>query len=149
MTHDESVLTRRGVVAAGAGAVVAAATLTACTTDGKEKSTAPPTPTPDGKSATADQTGGKALAKTADIPVGGGVIVGDTVVTQPHAGTFVGLSAVCTHAGCKVTSVSDGTINCPCHGSRFGLDGAVSNGPAAKPLPPKAVRVVGDSVLAG
>ncbi|WP_378739411.1 ubiquinol-cytochrome c reductase iron-sulfur subunit [Nocardia brasiliensis] len=149
MTHDESVRTRRGVVAAGAGAVVAAAALAACTTNGKENSTAPATPTPNGTSATTDRTGGKTLAKTADIPVGGGVIVGDTVVTQPHAGTFIGLSAVCTHAGCKVTSVSDGTVNCPCHGSRFRLDGSVSNGPATKPLPSKAVRVVGDSVQAG
>ncbi|WP_405162307.1 Rieske (2Fe-2S) protein [Nocardia sp. NBC_01499] len=145
MTIDESVCTRRTAVAAGAGIVVAAAALTACATYGKENATPAPNPTP----ASADQPAGTALAKTADIPVGGGVIVGDTVVTQPSAGTFVGLSSTCTHAGCTVTSVSGGTINCPCHGSKYHLDGSVARGPAPKPLAAKAVRVVGDSVVPG
>lgn len=149
MTNDESVFTRRGVVAAGAGAVVAAAALTACTTYGKENAAPAPNPAPTGNPAGPGQPAGNALAKTADIPVGGGVIVGDTVVTQPSAGTFVGLSSVCTHAGCTVASVSGGTINCPCHGSKYKLDGTVSNGPATKALAAKTVRVVGDSVVPG
>jgi Rieske Fe-S protein len=152
MTTDPSALRRRTVVAAGAGAVVAATALTACTTYGKENATPAPNPpadskAPDGKAPAADA--GNALAKTADIPVGGGVIVGDTVVTQPNAGTFVGLSSTCTHQGCKVTSVSGGTINCPCHGSKYALDGKVVGGPAPKPLASKTVRVVGDSVVPG
>lgn len=89
------------------------------------------------------------LAKTTDIPVGGGVIVGDTVVTQPSAGTFVGLSSICTHAGCKVVKVSGGTVDCACHGSKFGLDGSVAKGPAATALAPKSIRVEGDSIVAG
>ncbi|MFD6160317.1 ubiquinol-cytochrome c reductase iron-sulfur subunit [Nocardia sp. NPDC060256] len=149
MTNDESVFTRRSVVAAGAGAVVAAAALTACTTYGKENTAPAPNPTPAGTPAAPGQPAGNALAKTADIPVGGGVIVGDTVVTQPSAGTFVGLSATCTHAGCTVASVANGTINCPCHGSKYKLDGSVSNGPATKALAAKTVRVVGDSVVTG
>lgn len=147
MTTDESVFTRRGVVAAGA--VVAAAALTACTTYGKENAAPAPNPAPTGNPAGPGQPAADALAKTADIPVGGGVIVGDTVVTQPSAGTFVGLSSVCTHAGCTVASVSGGTINCPCHGSKYKLDGTVSNGPATKSLAAKTVRVVGDSVVPG
>ncbi|WP_194835224.1 Rieske (2Fe-2S) protein [Nocardia sp. XZ_19_369] len=143
MSIDESAFTRRCVVTAGA--VVAAAALTACTTSGKENATPAPKDPPAGPGQSADNT----LAKTADIPVGGGVIVGDTVVTQPSAGSFVGLSSVCTHAGCKVASVSGGTINCTCHGSRYRLDGSVSNGPAVKPLAAKPVRVVGDSVVSG
>jgi Rieske Fe-S protein len=87
------------------------------------------------------------LANAADVPVGGGVIVGDTVVTQPTAGTFVGLSSTCTHAGCKVATVAEGTINCPCHGSRFDLDGSVRNGPANKPLAAKPVRVEDGSIV--
>ncbi|MFI9403956.1 Rieske (2Fe-2S) protein [Nocardia sp. NPDC052316] len=140
MSTDESILTRRGVVAAGA--VVAAAALTACTTHGKENASPAPKDTPAGPT-------DKALAKTADIPVGGGVIIGDTVVTQQNAGSFVGLSSVCTHAGCKVASVSGGTINCTCHGSKYRLDGSVSQGPAVEPLAAKPVRVVGDSVVSG
>ncbi|MFC9438097.1 ubiquinol-cytochrome c reductase iron-sulfur subunit [Nocardia sp. NPDC057030] len=146
---NESVFPRRSVVAAGASAVVAAAALSACATYGKENAAPAPNPAPSGTPAGADQSAGKALAKTADVPVGGGVIVGDTVVTQPSAGTFVGLSSTCTHAGCTVASVSGGTINCPCHGSKYKLDGSVSNGPATKPLAAKAVRVVGDSVVPG
>ncbi|WP_433663493.1 ubiquinol-cytochrome c reductase iron-sulfur subunit [Nocardia sp. CA-128927] len=153
MTNDESVFTRRSMVAASAGAVVAAAALSACTTYGKENATPAPNPAtnpaPNGTPAGPDQPAGNALAKTADVPVGGGVIVGDTVVTQPSAGTFVGLSSTCTHAGCTVASVSNGTINCPCHGSKYRLDGSVANGPASKPLAAKTVRVVGDSVVPG
>ncbi|MFI6165813.1 ubiquinol-cytochrome c reductase iron-sulfur subunit [Nocardia sp. NPDC051052] len=146
MTNDESVLTRRSVVA---GAVVAAAALSACSTYGKENAAPAPNPAPTGNPTTPGRPAGNALAKTADIPVGGGVIVGDTVVTQPSAGTFVGLSSTCTHAGCTVASVSGGTINCPCHGSKYKLDGTVSNGPATKALAAKTVRVVGDSVVPG
>jgi Rieske Fe-S protein len=70
------------------------------------------------------------------------------VVTQPTAGTFVGLSAVCTHKGCVVNKVADGTIDCPCHGSKFSItDGAVVNGPATSPLPPVNVKVQGASIV--
>jgi Rieske Fe-S protein len=64
---------------------------------------------------------GKGLAKTSDIPVGGGKIfkAEKVVVTQPKAGEFRAFSAICTHQGCPVGSVSGGTINCPCHGSKF------------------------------
>jgi Rieske Fe-S protein len=41
-----------------------------------------------------------------------------------------------------VAEVSDGTINCPCHGSRFSVaDGAVARGPARRSLEPRAVVV--------
>ncbi|HEY6576213.1 MAG TPA: Rieske (2Fe-2S) protein, partial [Mycobacterium sp.] len=90
-----------------------------------------------------------ALAKTADVPVGSGVIVNGTVVTQPTAGVFKGFSTVCPHKGCDVSKVENGTIDCPCHGSQFNLDGAVVHGPADKPLTAKAVTVQGDSIVAG
>jgi len=46
------------------------------------------------------------------------------------------MSAVCTHLGCITRYVTDeGSIACPCHGSRFDLEGNVTHGPAPRPLP--------------
>ncbi|WP_458690650.1 QcrA and Rieske domain-containing protein [Nocardia tengchongensis] len=92
---------------------------------------------------------GNAITRTSDVPVGGGVIVGNTVVTQPNAGNFVGLSVVCTHLGCAVNDISGGTINCPCHGSKFNLDGSVAAGPATRSLDGREVSVQGDWVVSG
>ena len=70
------------------------------------------------------------------------------VVTQPTAGDFKAFSATCTHQGCKVNAVTDGTIVCPCHKSMFSIeDGAVTGGPAKRPLPAKTISVEGDSIL--
>ncbi|MGW0704393.1 Rieske (2Fe-2S) protein [Streptomyces sp. NPDC002643] len=93
--------------------------------------------------------GGQVLARTADIPVGGGTIFKDqkVVVTQPEQGDFKAFSAVCTHQGCIVAKVSDETINCACHGSRFTItDGAVERGPATRPLPAEEITVSGNSI---
>lgn len=52
------------------------------------------------------------------------------------AGGIYALSAVCTHLGCITRYVSDeNIIACPCHGSRFDLEGNVIHGPAPRPLP--------------
>jgi Rieske Fe-S protein len=93
-----------------------------------------------------------ALASTADVPVGGGVVIAaqGLVVTQPTAGTFKAFSATCTHQGCVVNQVKGGTINCPCHGSRFAVaDGSPVAGPAKRPLAEAAVTVQGTSVVLG
>jgi Rieske Fe-S protein len=92
---------------------------------------------------------GDATIAAADVPVGGGTILAEdmVVVTQPTEGEFMAFSAVCTHQGCPVQSISDGTINCQCHGSAFAIeDGSVVNGPATRPLESKSVSVEGDSV---
>ena len=77
------------------------------------------------------------------------MIVDKVVVTQPTAGVFKGLSAICTHAGCTVNKVADGTIDCPCHGSKYNLDGSVANGPATTPLASENITVQGDSIVLG
>src|SRR4051812_33664404 len=68
---------------------------------------APPTPAPtDAQAAppTAAGSSGTPLGRASDVPVGGGRVFEslEVVVTQPTAGRFVGLAAVCTHTGCIV-----------------------------------------------
>jgi nitrite reductase/ring-hydroxylating ferredoxin subunit len=94
-------------------------------------------------------TAGGALASTGEIPVGGGKVFDgkNVVVTQPVSGEFVAFSAVCTHQGCSVATVLDGTINCPCHGSKFSIkDGSVAGGPAPRPLSKVQITVEGTSI---
>jgi glycine/D-amino acid oxidase-like deaminating enzyme/nitrite reductase/ring-hydroxylating ferredoxin subunit len=56
-------------------------------------------------------------------------------VYRDQDGALHSLTAVCTHLGCIVHWNSlEGTWDCPCHGSRFGTDGRVLNGPAAAGL---------------
>ena len=50
-------------------------------------------------------------------------------------GRIHAVSPKCTHLGCDVEwNGAERSWDCPCHGSRFGTDGAVLNGPATKPL---------------
>jgi Rieske Fe-S protein len=136
----------RGSAVAGLGAVVAG--LAGCAGGTTTTGTSPGGPTP---SRSAPQVAaGTKLVASAEVPVGGGIVLRDRkiVVTQPTAGTYKGFSAVCTHMGCTVASVADGTINCPCHGSKFAIaDGSPAHGPAFKPLPPVDVVLRGGTVM--
>jgi Rieske Fe-S protein len=92
--------------------------------------------------------GSTPIAKVADVKVGGGVIKGDYVVTQPVAGQFKAFSTVCPHAGCNVNKIDGGVISCPCHGSQFSVkDGSVVTGPATQGLTGKAVKADGANVV--
>jgi len=54
---------------------------------------------------------------------------------RDEAGTVHVLNPRCTHMGCTVDwNDADRTWDCPCHGSRYSIDGDVMQGPAAKPL---------------
>ncbi|WP_246237161.1 Rieske (2Fe-2S) protein [Actinomadura chibensis] len=102
------------------------------------------------KEKSASDLKGKEVAKVADVPVGGGKINGaeKVVVTQPTPGSFKAFTAVCTHQGCTVGSVSDGLIKCPCHGSEFKIaDGAVRRGPADRALTEYPVQVKGGGIV--
>jgi Rieske Fe-S protein len=95
-------------------------------------------------------SGPAVLARTTDIPVGGGKILAGQkiVITQPQAGSFDAFTAVCTHLGCIVGTVAGGTINCLCHGSKFSIaNGSVVNGPASSPLAPVSIKVQGTSII--
>jgi Rieske Fe-S protein len=137
----------RQQVIRGAGLVLTAGALAACGDGGDKPADEPAASSEAVTTPPPAEAAGGAIAKTADVPVGSGVIVDDVVVTQPTAGVFKGFSSSCTHKGCAVNKVADGTIDCPCHGSKFNLDGTVANGPATRPLESKAVSVQGDSIV--
>ncbi|MFJ9623348.1 Rieske (2Fe-2S) protein [Streptomyces sp. NPDC101181] len=135
---------RRTVLAAGAAGATALAT--GCGSSGEGGGSGEASPAPSG---TGEASGGAELARTGDVPVGGGTVLKERkiVVTQPTEGEFKAFSAVCTHASCLVSTVSDGTINCPCHGSRFSItDAAVEAGPATRPLPAEQITVADGTI---
>jgi nitrite reductase/ring-hydroxylating ferredoxin subunit len=93
---------------------------------------------------------GTELATTDEVPVGGGVVLGDQkiVLTQPTEGEFTAFTAICTHQHLQVTRVADGQIKCDNHGSRFSIDdGSVEHGPAPSPLAEVSIEVDGDRIL--
>lgn len=56
-------------------------------------------------------------------------------VYRDHDGALHAVSALCTHQGCVVAfNPMECSWDCPCHGSRFDIDGGVLDGPAKKPL---------------
>jgi len=154
---------RRGVVAlAGAAAlgVAGVASLAACGSGSSAGSATTPAASGGGAAAGSSSAagssaaaGGGALAKLADVPVGGAVAAAGPdgkpiIISQASAGTVTAVSALCTHAGCKVL-IQNGKLDCPCHGSVFDLSGKVLKGPAATPLPAVAVKISGTDVVAG
>lgn len=128
----------RRTVMAAAGAAGLAVAVTAC--GSKDDSSEP---------AAEQSAAGTALAKTSDIPEGGGKIFKDqgVVVTQPTAGIYKAFSSKCTHAGCAVTGITNGVITCPCHQSEFSVaDGSVKKGPATKALAAESITVSEGSI---
>ncbi|MFD0569759.1 Rieske (2Fe-2S) protein [Kitasatospora gansuensis] len=133
MTDTTPAPSRRTLLCCGAAlAAAAAVAVTGC-----------------GSSTSSDSGSGGAAAApvtvgaVADVPVGGGKVYREAkiVVTQP-TGEYKAFSAKCTHAGCVVDEVKDGTVNCPCHYSKFAVaDGSVKDGPAPSPLPAYRVTV--------
>ncbi len=91
-----------------------------------------------------------ALARAADLPRGGGVVLPDqkVVLTRSSDDVVAAFSAVCTHQGCLVASVSDGAIHCPCHGSRFdAATGEPLAGPARQALAVVPIALSGDTIV--
>ncbi|WP_369275880.1 Rieske (2Fe-2S) protein [Streptomyces sp. R11] len=148
-----------------AGAVAAGSALNACVVPAQQEPAAPAAPPaapeeagsspeqPSGEGNSAD--GGQVpeatppLAQLSEVPTGGGLILKKqkVVITRDSSGTAQAFSAICTHQGCAVTSVSGGTINCACHGSKFDAStGQPVAGPAKSPLPPVAVEQRGDAI---
>jgi Rieske Fe-S protein len=158
MTYNS---TRRTVLGAGAATFAAGCVGCGNANNGSKSSTSVTPKSPSAPSThesvsvsvttpkAASTPAGHELTKTTDVPVGGGTIFKEqkVVVTQPKKGEFKAFSAICTHEGCTVAKVADGTIDCPCHGSKFHIaDGSVAHGPAMRPLPVKHIKVSGKSI---
>lgn len=141
----------RRTLLTGSGAAVAATLVAGCGSAGQRASDAA-TRNREASRAAADAAAaaeGAPVASTADVPVGGGIIVAgaQTVVTQPTEGEFKAFSSICPHQGCPVTQIRDGHIVCPCHASAFDLStGAVLSGPARSGLTEKTVTVEGGDI---
>ncbi|MFZ5974951.1 MAG: FAD-dependent oxidoreductase [Bacillota bacterium] len=74
-----------------------------------------------------------------DVPRGEGKIMGvdssATAVYRNEKDEVFVYNAHCTHMKCPLTyNAQEKSFDCPCHGSRFGMDGEVLEGPASKPL---------------
>jgi glycine/D-amino acid oxidase-like deaminating enzyme/nitrite reductase/ring-hydroxylating ferredoxin subunit len=78
-------------------------------------------------------------ADASEVPRGEARVIrdglGKTGVYRDESGTAYAVSMRCTHLGCLVRfNGAERSWDCPCHGSRFGVDGAVLEGPATEPL---------------
>ncbi len=77
-----------------------------------------------------------------DIPAGEARVLGDGLgrkgVYRDDEGGLHAVSIRCTHLGCLLRfNGAERSWDCPCHGSRFDVDGAVLEGPAVRPLEPR------------
>jgi glycine/D-amino acid oxidase-like deaminating enzyme/nitrite reductase/ring-hydroxylating ferredoxin subunit len=80
----------------------------------------------------------------ANLPPGSATVtwigIEQCAVYRDEEGTLHALSATCTHLGCTVRfNDSERAWECPCHGSRFAVDGTVLQGPANRPLAPRDI----------
>ena len=81
------------------------------------------------------------------VPGGGGdpvTFAEEVIVTRSETGVRA-FSARCTHLGCRIDRTEGDLLVCPCHGSRFRLDGAVATGPAVRPLEPLVCELDSDT----
>lgn len=91
---------------------------------------------PHGEAAEAP-TGPVDIGTAAQYPTDGAYdrfVKSDRILVVRKNGQLSALSSTCTHRKCNLRSTGT-DLRCPCHGSRFDLDGHVIKGPASRDLP--------------
>jgi Rieske Fe-S protein len=85
-----------------------------------------------------------------EIPENKGKVMnidGTSAAVFNDKGKIKAFSTVCPHLGCAVEwNDSDGTWDCPCHGSVFANDGSLKKGPAKRGLDPLNIKIEGKEI---
>lgn len=68
------------------------------------------------------------------------------LVARASQDAFTALTGICTHQTCTITGYSNQSYVCPCHGSRFDLNGQVLAGPAPFALRQYATQFANDEL---
>jgi nitrite reductase/ring-hydroxylating ferredoxin subunit len=93
------------------------------------------------------------VASTKNLSSGGkiNVKIGNKEILVVNLnGKYYAIGNVCTHKGCKLSNgtLSEGKIECPCHGSVFDIkNGKVVSGPAKKSEPVFKIKIEGNQIL--
>jgi len=101
---------------------------------------------------TLSQDLGSVRISTSPLEAGGDRQTGlfpPVIINRAEGGGYHVLSAACTHEDCTVRRLDKNsrTMNCPCHGSRYNIDGTVERTPANQPLRALAFRATPDGYL--
>ena len=73
--------------------------------------------------------------------INSGITFFDRIIAINNFGKLSFISSRCTHLGCRIYAAAGNELICPCHGSRFGMDGKNLMGPASQPLAQLSYRV--------
>lgn len=150
-----------GWVGVGAIASWLPMALAACTPQSNDTSEPdePATETPPPEAATPDPAASSGefapVGTVADLDANGSLVdkafaAGPVIVIRDPetAEAVIALDPRCPHQGCAVEWQPDAAeFVCPCHRSKFGPDGSVTNGPATTNLPSYSAKIEGDQVL--
>jgi cytochrome b6-f complex iron-sulfur subunit len=85
---------------------------------------------------------------TGSLAANGGYLVSQgIVVARTNSGTFIAVSASCTHEGTNVNYVASANdFLCPNHGAQFSSTGVVTRGPASTNLKQYNTSLTGNSL---
>lgn len=131
--------------------------IAACSSNTMESESAGDAPTETASSSSSRDDGFQSAGTISQLESNAGQILDKEFTSGPvlivrnpaDSNTLVAVNPTCTHQNCTVGwQAEQKAFVCPCHGSTYGIDGKVSNGPATKPLSTYEVKVEGDLVLA-